>query len=785
MNRTFNCLLLSALLIGAGNCPQIVLAQDDASHRLEEVVVTAQRREQNLQTVPIAVSAISSDALKQAGLAGFEDIGKIVPGVIIGNGQASQSAASIRGINSFPFGFGVESSVAFYLDGIYLGAGYDVLGELMDVLQIEVLKGPQGKLFGRNASAGAINVRTVRPNEELSASVSANVGNFDLRALKVSGNLPLMNDTLLVRGGINRKKRGGWQTNVVSGAEDGYQLDRWSGYLKALWLVSEDVEAEFIGDYSDQNDHPGYVSIGAITDRFAPYYEGANINSFSSKNQTKFAAGANGFTFSGLPVAPAEVASIERTREISGLAAKLTWDISDSLVFQSFSSYRTSDGTSGTNADGSNLGFLNTFINSTTTEYNQEFRISSSGNYSDWFAGVNIYKQNIERDFRVNTSGLIVFGQSALAGNPIDTSLLGQPVSEQSSGKNITDSYAVFGDYIWHATERMNITVGLRYSYDDKQFQQFETANNTLDGGGIIFPTIDQLEDPADVEVEDSWDNLSGRIVLDYQFSDDVLAYFSVSQGYKSGGFNTTRTVGIVDGETITPASSTEPFDEETNVNVELGIKSTILDGRLRLNTSIFNYEYSDLQFLLGDAEAPVTRTVNAGSVDGYGWDAEGQFFVNQSLSVFANVALLHTEYGEDVIDNAGEIRIFDGADRTFSPEVSAALGLDYTVQIGGSGELRTNLSYSYTGSHIQSETSTAVTFNDREVIEQDAYSVVNARISWLSSDGHWEVALWGKNLTDEYYTTLISGGGSTTSGVAIDYTAEPRTFGVNVIYDY
>ena len=306
-----------------------------------------------------------------------------------------------------------------------------------------------------------------------------------------------------------------------------------------------------------------------------------------------------------------------------------------------------------------------------------------------------------------------------------------------------------------------------------------------INDGGIVFPTVDQLEDPADVKVEDSWNNLSGRVVVDYHFAEDILAYLSVSQGYKSGGFNTTRTVGVVDGEFTTPASSTEPFDEETNINLELGVKSLLLDGRLRLNSSIFAYEYDDLQFLLGDADAPVTRTVNAGSVDGYGLDAEGYFLINQNFSVFANVALLHTEYGEDVIDNAGNVRILKGADRTFAPKYSGTLGIDYSSNIGAMGEIQANVSYSFTGSHIQSGTTTAVTFNDLDVIEQDAYSIINARVSWLSRNGDWEVALWGKNLTDEYYTTLISGGGATTSGVAIDYAAEPRTFGINVIYDY
>lgn len=774
-----------ALSIGNVVLAQTTFAQQGASLYLEEVVVVAQRREQSLQDVPLSVSAVDSDALKQAGFSGLHDLGNIVSGVKIGNAQSAQSVSSIRGIASFPFGFGVEASVPFYLDGIYMGAGFDALGDLMDVSQIEVLKGPQGTLFGRNASAGAVNIRTVQPDSERSGSLDLNVGSYDLRSMKLSGNIPLIENTLLARAGYSQTKRDGWQTNVVSGEEDGYELARQSAYAKVLWFISDEMEVEFAADWTDQDDHPGYVSIADTTTTFEPIYlEQALPQSFSSDGQTKYASSSEAFNFNifgqDFPVAPASHIKPERTRSIGGISGTFVWALDDSSEFKSLTSYRDGERTIATDSDGSNLGIVNTDTVVTTKEINQELRYSVSNQRMDWFVGFNAYYQEREFDFRVNTSGLVTFAQS-LPVLGFDPSILTDSLSENIGGKNTTASYAMYGDSIWHLSDRINLTLGLRYSYDDKEFEQYDSDNNTLNGGGVLFPTLAQLENSSEAVLQDTWDNLSGRAVVDYALGDDTLVYASIAQGYKSGGFNTTRTVGLVGGTYIAPSAANEPFNEETNLNFELGLKSTLADGRLRFNASFFAYEYKDLQFLLSDQESPVALTTNAPKVEGHGIDADILFAVTHQLSVTANLAYLNAEYTEDVVDGSGVVRYEAGQKTIFSPEISGIIGVDYAAQIGSMGELRFNASYSYTGDHLQAGLDATSSF-DPAASRSDSYSVLNTRMSWLSPEQRWEVALWGRNLTDEFYTTFISSSGAATGGVLANYPAEPRTYGVNVI---
>jgi len=775
-------------------------AEGSLGFTVEEIVVTAQRREQSLQDVPVSISALDSDTLERNGVAGLHDIGNLMPGVTIGNSQSARSTSSIRGIQSNAFGFGLEESVPFYLDGVYLGSGFSTLGELMDIQQIEVLKGPQGTLFGRNASAGAINVRTVRPSDELEGEVSLNVGNYGLLTTKLSGNAPLMDDRLLIRGGVSKTERDGWQLNTETGDRDGYEMDRQSAYVKGVFLASDDVEVEFSADWSDQDDHSGYFSIAEANSTFSPIYAAfANPYSFSSSSGTSgnYAAASNGFYtnygFGVTAVAPADEVDSRNKKEIRGASVKVTWDVNDESTFTSVTSYRESTGYLGTDGDGSNLGLVNSVQETSIEEINQEFRFSVSNDLADWFVGFNAYRQDFRADRTVSLSGMIPAARLApilfSAGvTPAAVAALhaasNTALTEVSSGENATSSYGLYSDVIWHLSDRMNLTVGARYTYDEKEFEQLATDNNTYLGDGLLFPNLDQLANPEDYKVSDSWGNLSGRIVLDYALTDTSLAYVSLAQGYKSGGFNTARTVELTSGGFRYPEGASEPFEEETNVNFELGYKSTLMDNRLRFNTSLFAYEYSDLQFLLSDASSPITQTINASKVNGYGLDTDILFAATENLSVFANIAYMQAEYGEDVLDASGAVRVEQGSETPMTPELSGTIGFDLRTHLEGVGELRGNLSYTYTGSHLQSNIDITQDFSD-STNASGAYSVVNGRISLLTLDDAFEVAVWGKNITNEYYAHTVTGTASSTAGVMTHVPAEPRTYGVSLAYSF
>ena len=358
-------------------------------------------------------------------------------------------------------------------------------------------------------------------------------------------------------------------------------------------------------------------------------------------------------------------------------------------------------------------------------------------------------------------------------------------VSETSAGDNETESYSLFGDATWHVTDRLNLTAGLRYTYDEKSFSLIDAGNDTYDDQGILYPNHDQLFDPNTTSWEDDWSNVSGRIGFDYALNDDAMVFGSISQGYKSGGFNTRLTVegNAVDGY-VSPEFATEPFDEETNINYEVGVKSDLFDGRLRFNSSLFYYIYEDLQVLLADGNSPVARTVNASEVTGYGWDNELVYLATEGLTLSLNFLALNAEYTDDVFDNTGVLRVEDGSTRPWSPDWATTVAIDYSLGLGDMGELRTNLTYAYQDDQFMRNTQVTQSYTDEDNM-QDAYGLLNGRVSFYSANQSWEVALWGKNLLDEAYKGNLIASSDSVAGILMTVRGEPRTYGLEAIYRF
>lgn len=780
------------ILTAAVSCAVAVSAANVSAQEpfvIEEVLVTAQKRTQSSQDIPLAVQALSADVLAQNGITTLSDLSSISPGFKFADTQGTNNVSALRGVNSFAFGFGLEESIPFYLDGVYLGNGFDMLGELLDVERVEVLKGPQGTLFGRNASGGAVSVITKKPTNEFEAEVGGGAGNFGLVTTRAVINVPLIDNVLAVRAGFSSRDRDGWQTNVITGQEDGFAQDRKNGFLRALWSVNESLELEYSGDWSRQQDHSGYRTINTVRPG-SPLFQGlwgqANPVSFYNEDSIDQAAAGDRAPLISLaggaiiaPLAPAgSIPEIIQDRKISGNALKANWDVNSDLVFSSITSYRTVETIVGADADGGDLGLANSFQTGETKELNQEFRLNGVSESLDWLAGVNYYKQ--ERDASITTylSSLIALQRLGLAG-------LRTAVTETSAGENETESYSAFADATWHLTDRFNLTAGLRYTRDEKTFTLIDAGNDSFNGQGLIYPNIDQLADPSVSSWDDTWTDVSGRLAVDYAYSDDVMIFASISQGYKSGGFNTRLTVegNPVQGF-ISPEFATEPFDEETNLNYEVGIKSDLLDGRLRFNSSVFYYVYEDLQVLLADGNSPVARTVNASEVTGYGWDNEITYLAAPGLSFSFNALLLDAEYTEDVIDNTGVLRILEGAERPWAPKWAYTFAADYSVDMGDVGEFRANFTYAHQDDQFMRATQVTQSYSDEDNT-QEAYGILNGRLSFYSANDHWELGLWGKNILDEAYRNNLIASSDSVAGILMAFPGEPRTFGLEAVYRF
>jgi iron complex outermembrane receptor protein len=769
-NYKIHTTLAAGLLASA--ISTVTQAQDDG-WRFEEIVVTAQKRAQSSQDVPIALSAYTGDHLKQIGAADFKGLTNMTPGFSVSGGSDAFPRSYIRGIGSNDTGIGADPSVGVYIDGIYASRNGGALTELMDIARIEVLKGPQGTLFGRNSIGGAISIVTEETSEELNGEISMELGKYDNQHAKGIINLPLIEDTLYLRASGSIQQRDGWQENT-EGGEYGNSRDRANGRLKLTWLPSEAVEVDFSSNWGRIDEMSAYtenmrkLSLAAGVPAYAP--------STSKTGDHTSANGNRDLLFRlGLKPSANDLTAVEPIleRQLRQHSVIVKWEFNDELTLSSLSSYRTFTTTSASDYDGTEYLLGN---NDKSIEFNesisQELRLTSSSDRLDWFVGVSAAHERNSMDFTVS---LIDAGalDPSLAGGPLNN---GNPFSESSFVSSSVDSYALYGDLTWQATDRLNLTFGARYSIDEKEIHYdnpIQTDGAALFGGagflmpsGLQFVDANGIPDPSMQEREDNWSNFSPRLVLDYALTESAMVYLSATKGYKSGGFNTYPTPDPSNFLFVTPAA-TESFDPELATNYEFGIKSTWFDQRLMLNASIFYLNYQDLQ--VRQITNNLVQIKNAGKASNNGMELDIKYLVSENLTLLANATWMDAEYVEYSMGGAD----LSGTPLLFSPNFSGSLALDHSWMVEGIGDVRSFVSYSYKGKHLV-----------HEGIEQEGYAVVDARVALTTEDEQWEFAMFANNLTDKSYLTNYVGQ-MESFGFSAGYRNTPRTYGVSASYRF
>jgi iron complex outermembrane receptor protein len=730
----------------------------DQPGALEEIVVTAQKREQNLQDVPITLSAFGSDMLRQAGARDFSGLTSMTTGFSFTGGNPAFASPYIRGIGTNVTSVGSDPSIGVYVDGVYASRKGGSLFDLLDVERVEILKGPQGTLFGRNSIGGAISIITADPVNEFEGTVAVDVGNYNERGIKGIVNVPLVADKLLLRASGLLRQRDGWQENVLDGKTGG-ELDRTAAQLKLAWLPVDSVEVE-LSNFWNRSDE-----IASYTDNIRSGL-GLPVNELAKNWHDKKAVngGLNPFGLSASDQAPT-VPYFDRTMHAHAL--NVDWDINDSLLFTSLTAYRTYETSAATDYDGTEYligANVNSTENNETTS--QEFRLTGTGTALDWFVGASASKETADMQFLI---GLFDF----LNANGRT------PFFEDSFVVAKTDSFALYGDLTWRATDSINVTVGGRYSYDDKSIDYrnpLQTAGaRGLRGLGFIMPIPVQFTDasgnpdPKATSLSDSWTDFSPRVVLDYSI-DDVMFYASAARGYKSGGFNTYPSVVQVPTSPnflkVLP-TATESVDPETTINLEFGVKSMWLDRRLTLNAALFSMDYDDLQVQV--IKNQTVQLENAGKASSTGIELETRYLFTPDLALTVNAAWTDAEY--DRFTSGGVD--YSGTPLRFSPEWAGNVAIDYTRQLSDLGSLRAFVNYAYKGDHLLSE-----------AFEQSSYSTLSARLSFASASGAWELALFGDNLTDESYLfnyiEQVNGFGFTSAN-----RADPRIYGAEFTYHF
>jgi iron complex outermembrane receptor protein len=692
--------------------------------QLEEVVVTATRMgETNLQDTPIAITAYTSGTLDRRVTSDLRDLAGLTPGLTLAE-NTTQAQVYIRGVGTNNVFAGSDPSSTIHVDGVYLSRPVSVLENFLDVERIEVLRGPQGTLYGRNSVGGTINIVSRKPSlEAAEAKLQLTAGNYDFARAEGYFSGPVVDDSLAMSISAQLSQRDGFRENVNPEAPDIDDEDLATFRAQALWKITENAQLVLRADYSEAD--------------FAPYGYHTFLErppAAASLSQSIF--GDYGKVAPGFPQ--------RQDRENAGISADLDWRMGDHWTLKSITAYRDFEQTTENDSDASELNVLRLFLAEEQDQFSQEFHII--GSYDRFSALFGVY---------YFTEDLTYSAQNSI--NIIPSGISRRPQPEVS-----TDSRAVFGEINYDLAERWSLTLGGRFNDERKKF----TKN---DGLFLLTSTEPEIGTPPGPQIADlsfptetgRFDDFTPNIGAQYRKSDNLLVYGSVKKGFKSGGFNFTAVV---------PGG----FDPETLWAYELGVKASSQNGDFRLNAAAFYYDYEDLQVQSFVVPGQVDTT-NAASADVAGFELELAAQLTGGISLGANLAYLDAEYSSytEAPASGGGTADASGNRLNSAPEWSGAVFANFEKSFGAR-RLYARAEYTY-----QSEI--FFTADNNPVDRQGGYGMLGLTAGVQFADGRYDLAIWGANLTDEEYITTSAQFTLVRAGRA----GPPRTFGARFTWRY
>lgn len=712
---------------------QAVGVQAEESFTLEEIVVTAQKRAERLIEVPISIATVGAEAIEQTGIKELKEMGDLTPNLQISQNSDFGSRITIRGVGADSRNIGFDSRVGVYLDGIYLGQSPAANQGLVDLERVEVLRGPQGTLFGKNTVAGAINLISKKPGDEFEASLGANIGNFSNREVQASVNLPVSEDTA-VKLYANKTTRDGYIKNLFNG-DDVNERDSVSGRVHLRTFLSSALEMNISADYLSQ-------------DRLA--FNGEPLT--STFGNAKPTDGTKKYEVS-------QNNNVPEDKDLWGTSVTFDYDLGNDYALKSITAYRDTEISFGTDVDYSEADILSVFYTDSYAQTTQEFQLISPDNSAfKYVLGLYLYQQEGETERAANGGDQItVFGDPRL--QP------GRPAVVYA-GTVDTESYAVFMNGSYDLSERATLGFGFRYSEETKD------VDWAIDGSNSGFFNI------ATGSIKDSRTDrdFAPTVSLNYALNGDNFVYGRFSTGFKSGGYNLDFVNADQFGEGI-------EFDEETVVSYELGYKGELLDRRLRVNLALFYSEFDDYQVNqyidLGGGRTALAIT-NAAEVITQGFEAELTYQPTANFQLTAALGLLDASFDSFPAGGAGGSDA-GGNELPYAPEVTGALGAQYYYPLPSlASTLLLRADYSYTdGYDLTVNNDDGHTLADGSEVafgRLDSYDTVSARVGLIDDGDRWEVYLWGRNLTDsdhlnystrDFFGTILGG------------YAMPRTYGI------
>lgn len=723
------CSCVTALIITAGS----PLA--NANTVLEELVVTAQKRSENIQDVPASISAFSASDMEKMQVSTINDIapGTVNLNVISPFGEGGSPLFSLRGITASDYSQNHSRPIALYVDEGIRGLSALEIVQFYDIERVEVLRGPQGTLYGKNATGGAINVYTKKPGFETEGYLKLGVGNYKRRAASGAIQTGLIDDLLAARFAFTSTKTDGYVENKFPGGKDQNETDVFGARFSLLYTPTKDLEAVLRFHYAES----GGEEFGVLAE---------NIDGFL------------GVTRAGLDFHENE-AQLEAERDIEnkGVSLNITYDLSDRYSLMSVTTYDEAHWFSPNDDDGLPISVdENNFDSENIEHFVQELRLTSNydGNFN-WMAGLSYGYDETDM-----TNILRLLNEPALGVPGFRPGAFGFNV--KNSFRQERESFAAFvrGDY--QLNDVLSLSLGVRYSEDELDLKGYNAAlGDTLPGmeAEFFIPTI------VDVSANDSWESVTTEATLNWTIQEDMLAYFKFSQGYRMGAANSQAFFAALQVTTVEP--------EEVD-SFEIGLKATLLGGRMQANMAAFFYDYTDQQFLSVEPPAGLQVLNNAEKAEVKGIEFTLKAAATESLTLDLGVGYLEPEY-KDLSLNGVDL---SGNQIIYASEWNINASADWIIAQMDVGELRLNV-----GTSFQSE----VFFEapNRKTFTQDDYWVTNARLGFESQDGRYSVALWGKNIFDKEY--VVFGFDTKAFGLGFDFFQRglPRTFGADFTINF
>ena len=766
--RTSLCLAIAAVAAGTAGAQEP--ANSSTARLMEEIVVNARGVEEGLQDAPIAVSAFTGETLDYRGVDSLNQIERFVPSLTLQNnpsfGGASNSAAIyLRGVGQKEFLPTTEPGVGLYVDGVYVARSVGAILDIIDIERLEVLRGPQGTLFGRNTIGGAISIATRKPEPggEFGGSLSAAAGTDSLLHLRGTVHIPV-SDSFAIRGSLASMTQDGYVERA-----DGIDLgddDTFTGRVSFAFQPSDSFSALITADITrDRENGPALELIGIdFTDLsqlqgvvLAPPPPMAFIHNVTTaalgpgqpcaatdpagNGVTSNPASANCYDarYIGADGKDEGTAPAYSETDVFGLSATLDFNLSDTLAIKSITAYRELDSDFARDGDHSPHRISQFEDTLDQEQFTQELQLIGTHDRLDWILGAYYFSED---------------------GNNVNT--LDFTVSNfRSGGQFDNTAWAAFAQATYDVTDKLHLTLGGRYTDEDKSFTPDQIIyNNYYAGFSNLVPPgnpLAALDAPflqagsrilPLLEKEISISEFTPMANLAFDLSDRTMIYLTYSEGFKSGGFTQRVFPPVVAGFTAPPGTPDidliPTYEPEFVEVIEAGIKLDLLDGRLRINGAVFQTDYEELQVQVFNSVAPVTRNIGEASIEGVELElsaspADG-WFIEGSLS------MLNAEY--DNIDTANTL-ILKSNDFERVPETMASVGVSKEFLLASSGSVMLRADWSY-----RSET-----YNDAyntPLLETDSYSLIDASVRWTNQQGDWSVILSGRNLSDEQY--LVTG---------------------------